>query len=274
MMSGDKNIIYTSKDIEAYFSGQLSPSRMHAMEKDALDDPFLAEAMEGYEAMRGRSWKPQLVELHRHFEEERSPAKVIPLNRSTSRWWKVAAAILVIGCGATVTYLLTNKQPGGSGKGEIAKVEPVVVPAVTPKQDTSTSIAKVNTPVVKDKVVPTVAPFAQNTKLPTNIATVTTEKKFTTEPVNKADIVAVPKQAPVDTKDKITASNATLDKDKNADLAQSASKIAPPSSKTPANISNNAVASNAGNEGVSARAADETKRKAPWKRSLSRTNQK
>ena len=47
-MSGEKkNIIYSSKDIEAYFTGQLSPSQRHAMEKDALDDAFLAEAMEG-----------------------------------------------------------------------------------------------------------------------------------------------------------------------------------------------------------------------------------
>ena len=70
-MSGDKkNIIYSSKDIEAYFAGQLSPSQRHAMEKDALDDAFLAEAMEGYEAMQGKSWTPMLTELHRYFEDE------------------------------------------------------------------------------------------------------------------------------------------------------------------------------------------------------------
>ena len=39
---------YTAKDIERYHSGELSPVEMHAMEKAALDDPFLSDALEGY----------------------------------------------------------------------------------------------------------------------------------------------------------------------------------------------------------------------------------
>lgn len=34
---------------------------MFEMEKAALDDPFLAEAMEGYEGMRDKEWKKQLA---------------------------------------------------------------------------------------------------------------------------------------------------------------------------------------------------------------------
>ena len=36
-------------DIERYLRGELSPAEMHALEREALDDPFLAEALEGIE---------------------------------------------------------------------------------------------------------------------------------------------------------------------------------------------------------------------------------
>ena len=40
-------------DIEKYLNGKLSPSEMHALEKKALDDPFLAEALEVQQGCRG-----------------------------------------------------------------------------------------------------------------------------------------------------------------------------------------------------------------------------
>ena len=39
---------YSAADIQRYVQGKLSAAEMHAMEKAALDDPFLADAMEGY----------------------------------------------------------------------------------------------------------------------------------------------------------------------------------------------------------------------------------
>ena len=48
-MSEEKNIInYTAADIQKYWNGKLSAAEMHAMEKAAMDDPFLADALEGY----------------------------------------------------------------------------------------------------------------------------------------------------------------------------------------------------------------------------------
>jgi hypothetical protein len=38
---------YTAADLQRYVQGKLSAREMHAMEKAALDDPFLADAMEG-----------------------------------------------------------------------------------------------------------------------------------------------------------------------------------------------------------------------------------
>ena len=39
---------YTAQDFERYYAGRMTAGEMHALEKAALDDPFLAVALEGY----------------------------------------------------------------------------------------------------------------------------------------------------------------------------------------------------------------------------------
>ena len=48
-MMGDYNYnnLFTSEDIRKYLAGKLSSAEMHAIEKAALEDPFLADAIEG-----------------------------------------------------------------------------------------------------------------------------------------------------------------------------------------------------------------------------------
>ena len=121
MNKPNNDIIYTATDIEKYFSGKLSATQMHAMERAALDDDLLAEAMEGYEALEKKEWDAQLTKLHRHFAERISTAKVIPMKQGGYRWWKAAAAILVIGSGAALTYVLTTEKKTEPGKQAIAQ---------------------------------------------------------------------------------------------------------------------------------------------------------
>ncbi|MGC4104231.1 energy transducer TonB [Ferruginibacter sp.] len=110
MNNKENDIIYTAKDIAAYLSGKLSPLEMHAMEKAALDDPFLAEAMEGYAGMQEDGWKEQLAALKTGFAKESGQAKVIALPRRKNNWWKVAAAVLLLGGTATLAYLLNTSK--------------------------------------------------------------------------------------------------------------------------------------------------------------------
>ena len=100
-----KNIIYTAKDISCYIEGRLSAEQMHAMEKAALDDPFLAEAMEGYETLKEAGWRDQLSELHRRLSGKRKEAKVIPIRQSTGRIWRMIAAAVVIIFGTSITWI-------------------------------------------------------------------------------------------------------------------------------------------------------------------------
>ena len=111
MNDKDNNSIYTAQDIAQYHAGKLTPLQMHAMEKAALDDEFLAEAIEGYGSIKQEDWKDQLAALKDKFENTTQQAKIIALpGRSNNNWKKLAAAVLLIGTTATISYLLLNKK--------------------------------------------------------------------------------------------------------------------------------------------------------------------
>ena len=174
MERSKKQIVYTATDIQKYLSGKLTPAEMHAIEKAALEDPFLAEAMEGYEAMRTKNSEKELAFLKNQFSPEAS-GKVIPLktvNRFTSL--KIAAAVLVILGGISITYLLT--APGTGDNKSIAKTvtrQDTVVQTVpeTREVDTIASIAKTGrstppaTPAIVPPVVRTDQEVIQDTQL-------------------------------------------------------------------------------------------------------------
>ncbi len=146
MSSENKNTIYTAQDIEKYFSGKLTAQQMHQMEKAALDDPFLSEAMEGYGAMSDKEWEKQLALARQQMAEAGTGAKVVAMRRSTGRWWKAAAAVLLIGSGTALTFFLTNKNNTEEKAGpQIARVEnnpSSVTPRV--KDDTIPKLAEEN----------------------------------------------------------------------------------------------------------------------------------
>lgn len=100
-------------DIEKYLRGELSPSEMHALEKEALSDPFLAEALEGIEHAGTDNFLYDLHKLNRsvHDRTRRKSRK----NSKTIRMWgwtsAVAATILlVIVSGFLVVQILKDQQ--------------------------------------------------------------------------------------------------------------------------------------------------------------------
>ena len=117
-MSEEKNIInYTAADIEKYWKGKLSPAEMHTMEKAAMDDPFLADALEGYK-------NASLADLDSLKERlDKRVGAVVPilnLKRKRFTWVRAAAAIIIIiGVGLLVQQLVFND----SNKNSIATLE-------------------------------------------------------------------------------------------------------------------------------------------------------
>ncbi len=145
MSNSNQNIIYTAADIEKYLAGKLTPQQMHAMEKAALDDPFLAEAIEGFEGMKGKIWENQLLVLKTHFAEQGQVAKVIPLHKAKNTWWKSVAAILIIGAGALLTFVLTRDSNTEEKAGpQIAQIVSAADDTVTVATKPASVTASVN----------------------------------------------------------------------------------------------------------------------------------
>jgi hypothetical protein len=107
MADNKTNIIYTAENIQQYFEGRLSPEAMHAMEKAALDDPFLADAMEGYEAMNGKELQQQLNEAKAQIAAKENTKKATPVI-TVFKWWHAAAAVIVLAGGIGLAYLFNR----------------------------------------------------------------------------------------------------------------------------------------------------------------------
>jgi hypothetical protein len=100
---------YTLADIEAYLQGKLLPAEMHAMEKAALQDQFLADAIEGYRDADITETRQTLESIRAEISgTKETKSRVVPL-----RTWRgrraVAALILLIGA-ATIGWLLFNQS--------------------------------------------------------------------------------------------------------------------------------------------------------------------
>lgn len=104
------NISYSAADIKRYLSGEMSPQEMHAIEKAALDDHFLAEAMEGYENFKDGEFDSALAALKEKLTTDEK-AKIIAIAKPpVLKWWRTAAAVLLIATTVTIAYLMTGNN--------------------------------------------------------------------------------------------------------------------------------------------------------------------
>jgi len=115
MTEENKNINhYSASDIQKYAGGKLSAQEMHDIEKAALDDPFLADAIEGFEnSMKqhgNSSINADINDLKKRLSDrisEKRKTRVIAANRL---WWQVAAALVILFGGGTLTYNYFSKN--------------------------------------------------------------------------------------------------------------------------------------------------------------------
>ena len=111
-MSEEKNIQnFTAANIRDYWAGKLSAEQMHALEKAAMEDPFLADALEGYQYDKSAD-NNSTVLLGKLAERANTvAAPVININRRKYGWLKIAAAIIVIaGLGILVQQVFIKNQ--------------------------------------------------------------------------------------------------------------------------------------------------------------------
>jgi hypothetical protein len=152
---------YSLFEIEQYILGNLSNNERHSIEKSALKDPFLADAIEGYEITNISIAKQSLQNISSSIKgKENEDAKVVTMVSANSKktWLRIAAAILLM-VGAGSTLLFINKKDS-TNKNSIAAIQHAEIKnaptnsIANPENSTSTLTAP-SSIVKTEKVTPT-----------------------------------------------------------------------------------------------------------------------
>jgi hypothetical protein len=113
MSPNDKYKHYSAADIRKYLQGDLSAREMQALEAAALEDPFLADALEGMEKdrqLRGDApFREDLAALKERLDQriaKKNRAVVLPLYHSA---WRATAAVIIL-------QRRKKDQPGGQAQ--------------------------------------------------------------------------------------------------------------------------------------------------------------
>src|SRR5215203_1226376 len=104
-MTSSKNNGFTASDIERYHSGKMSQQERNALEKAALDDPFLADALEGYAF--AATPVDDLAKIHSRLDQKLNRKKVVPIFQKY-KWIGVAAIVLIIAGGGWLVYSISE----------------------------------------------------------------------------------------------------------------------------------------------------------------------
>lgn len=125
-----KHIEPSAELIRLYHEGKLDDRTMHALEKQALDDPFLADALDGFAAAPAAAADTHLQDLHKRLEERVAGKQERPKIWQLNYKWAAAAVILVLLSAGTFLLINTKQR---TAMQTVAKQE-----HKTPQQDSAT----------------------------------------------------------------------------------------------------------------------------------------
>ncbi len=109
----ETNKKYTATDFERYHSGTMPADEMHSLEKAALEDPFLADALEGYTS--ATNFEADILELKSRLEEKKKKKNVFSISSITeSKWWRIAALFIIIAGVGFIFYKINFIDKEGS----------------------------------------------------------------------------------------------------------------------------------------------------------------
>lgn len=149
MNNSQPHIEFTQAEIQRYLAGKMSSAERHAIEKAALQDPFLSDAIEGYTILNDNEAEQRLAAIKNQVLQSKPEAKIVALNTKNKKYWlQIAAAVLLIAGAGIITVYLNNKPTIQNQ--EIAKItipptvknEPVTPPASINSVEPSTALVK------------------------------------------------------------------------------------------------------------------------------------
>jgi cytoskeletal protein RodZ len=144
---------YSAGDIERYHNGLMSASERHALEKAALEDPFLADALEGYSFTT--TAQKDLEEINRRISQKNQAKNTVPfINRFS--WIKIAALFLIVAGGGWLIFNSVNNKKEISQAVPVTtkstpSIQPVPIPdSISSKELTASSPAEVSAETAKN----------------------------------------------------------------------------------------------------------------------------
>jgi hypothetical protein len=187
---------YSAADIERYHKGQMSAGERHDIEKAALEDPFLSDAMDGY--VYTSTPTADLEKIRSRINGQTEKKSKIIFFRST-RFMRAAAVVLLLaGAGWLITRNSMNKPDDlaldGKDYSEIQKD----VPAETqdPLNDVAQGSASTQTAAPNAKTsTPTSKPGTASTsrRIPAGKKTITRASKKANNQTRKDDVASAPR---------------------------------------------------------------------------------
>jgi hypothetical protein len=181
----------------SYIQGNRKGIEAHRIEKEAMRDPFLADALEGYEKTQGNHQR-KATRLQKEITRRQQRITNKSTNRGTNylKTWSVAAAIL-IGVGLCAWFLWNNKP--------LVKDTPLAGPPEEKSLPVDTPVQIVQDKV---KVIPEKTPVVRTEKIekketPQKVEPVPEDTLTVTEKAEVAPVVpetpVIPQEAKADT---------------------------------------------------------------------------
>ena len=135
-----QNNTYSAADLARYHAGSMTNAEMHALEKAALEDPFLADALEGYAFTTAPV--SDIAEIKQRLTPQRESAKIFSFSRPAGNgWWRVAAILIVFAGAGYIFYRVnssretplaqnkTKQAPSINSEPPVDNTSPVISPA-------------------------------------------------------------------------------------------------------------------------------------------------
>ncbi len=121
-------------DIDKYLRGEMTPAEMNALEKKALQDPFLADALEGAQQLSPGDFAKDLNHLQHALNTR--------IQKRSIGWiWfgRIAAGLLLLAVSTYVIVLISNRSDEKASE-NLALNKQKELPSVTPDRGGSIAL--------------------------------------------------------------------------------------------------------------------------------------
>ena len=143
-MSKEEKHFYSAKEIQLYHEGKMTSGQRHAIEKAALEDPFLADAIEGFTYTT--TPEADIIELEKRLERKQGKTKVISIYSLNAKWLRIAAFFLLLaGCGWLIYETALNNNNADIAMTQMSDTSKNISLQTTPNLRTGNTQAKGDT---------------------------------------------------------------------------------------------------------------------------------